>query len=116
MIFFREFKHNPGEIVNKRKLGQGQAVQKFVDSEVIRRMSPYTPFRDGALVGSATGKTSVGSGKVQQQTPYAKRWYYEPANFNGAPMRGNRWFERMKQSHKADILRGAAAIAGAKTR
>lgn len=116
MIFFREFKHNPGEIINKRKLGQGQAVQKFIDSEVIRRMVPYTPFRDGVLAGSAIVKTSIGSGKIQQQTPYAKRWYYEPANFSGAPMRGNRWFERMKQSHKADILKGAASIAGAKSR
>ena len=116
MIFFKEFKHSPGEIVNKRKLGQGQGVQEFIDSVVVRRMAPYTPFMTGALQGSATGKTSIGSGKVKQQTPYAKRWYYEPANFNGAPMRGNKWFDRMKQSHKADILRGAAAIAGAKTR
>ena len=36
-----------------------------------------------------------------------KRWYYRPANFSGAPERGNRWFERMKDKHWKEILAGA---------
>lgn len=37
-----------------------------------------------------------------------------PANFQGAPMRGNYWFERMKQQYKKQILQGAKDIAKAK--
>ena len=104
-----------GALLAARQLGVGREVQRYVDSEVIRQMAPYTPLESGALIGSATALTAVGSGRVNQQTPYAARWYYEPANFNGAPMRGNRWFERMKADKKDAILQGAATIAGAKT-
>lgn len=114
-IKLKEFEFDQGAAYRKRKLGKGQEVQRFIDSECIRLMDPYTPFRSGALIGAATSGSNIGSGKLIQQTPYAKRWYYEPANFSGAPMRGNKWFERMKQSHKSSILKGAAAIAGART-
>lgn len=86
--------------------------QKFIDSECKRLMDPYTPFRSGALKSSPNIQS--GGGKIVQQTPYAKRWYYEKANFNEGPRRGNKWFERMKENHKKDILAGAAKIIGAK--
>lgn len=116
MILFDKFDFDKVKALKKRDLETGGEVQKFIDSECIRRMDPYTPKDVGTLIGSATTQTSVGSGRIVQQTPYAKRWYYEPANFQGAPMRGNRWFERMKSSHKDSILRGAASIAGAKAK
>lgn len=116
MIIFNRFNFNQVQALQKRNLDNGGEVQRYIDSECIRLMAPYTPFEIGTLVGSATAKTSIGTGKIVQQTPYAKRWYYEPANFNGAPMRGNRWFERMKSSNKNSILRGAASIAGAKVK
>ena len=31
--------------------------------------------------------------------------------YAGAPMRGKKWFERMKADHKDDILRAAQALA-----
>ena len=80
-------------------------------------MDPYTPFakkNGGTLKSSPNIQTTIGSGKIIQQTPYAKRWYYEQANFNEAPRRGNKWFERMKENHKKDILAGAAKILGVK--
>lgn len=44
-----------------------------------------------------------------------KKWYYTPANFTGAPMRGTYWFERMKQNGgKKAILKGAIRESGAK--
>ncbi|WP_105300915.1 minor capsid protein [Anaerococcus marasmi] len=116
MINFSKFDFNEVQALKKRDLETGGEVQKFIDSECIRRMDPYTPKDVGTLIGSVTTQTSIGSGRIVQQTPYAKRWYYEPANFQGAPMRGNRWFERMKSSHKDSILRGAASIAGAKAK
>lgn len=87
--------------------------QKFVDSECIRLMDPYTPFKIGSLKSSPNIQS--GGGLIIQQKPYAKRWYYEHANFNEAPRRGNKWFERMKLNHKDSILKGAAKIIGAKS-
>ena len=51
--------------------------QAFVDSECIRRMNPETPRRTGALIKSATLGTTIGSGEINQITPYARRQYYE---------------------------------------
>ena len=81
--------------------------QEFVDSETIRRMAPFTPLDSSFLAKSPNLLTVLGSGTITQATPYARRWYYTPANFSGAPMRGNHWFERMKnQGGKEAILRG----------
>lgn len=88
-------------------------VQQFIDSEVLRRSDPYVPFRTGVLKGSGTRNTKLGSGQVIYQTPYAKRLYYNPQyKFEGAPLRGGYWFERMKADHRDSILRGAAKLAG----
>ena len=51
------------------------------------------------------------SGQIKYRTPYARRWYYMPANFHEAPERGNYWFDRMKQQYKNQILEGAKKIA-----
>ena len=84
--------------------------QAYIDSECIRRMAPLTPKRSGVLIKSATLGTTIGSGEIRQIAPYARRWYYEKADFHEAPDRGNKWFERMKNRHKDSILRGAQKI------
>lgn len=84
--------------------------QAFVDQECIRRMAPLTPRRTGVLIKAASLGTTIGTGEIIQNTPYARRWYYEKANFHEAPDRGNYWFERMKNRHKDSILRGAQKI------
>ena len=58
----------------------------------------------------------MGSGEIVYNTPYARRWYYMPADFQEAPERGNYWFDRMKQQYAQKILAGAARIAGAKAK
>lgn len=88
--------------------------QKFIDSEVLRLCTPKVPKRDGALISSGLIHTVIGSGTVRYKTPYARRWYYENANFSGAPERGNRWFERMKTQNAQDIKKGAAVILNGK--
>lgn len=60
----------------ERGLGDMGKVQKFVDSECIRLMAPYTPFLNGVLEKSATLSTVIGSGEVRQNTPYARYQYY----------------------------------------
>lgn len=56
--------------------GRYSVVQKFVDSEVLRLMAPYTPMDTGALIQSATNGTSIGSGKIEYMSPYARYLYY----------------------------------------
>lgn len=92
---------NTSDLLRSRGLNEGGAGQKACDSEVISVMTPYTPKETGALIMSATRLTKIGSGLIRQggsSAPYGRRWYYEPANFNGAPMRGNYWFSRSMQA------------------
>lgn len=77
--------------------------QSFVDQECIRRMGPETPRRTGVLVKSATIGTVIGSGEINQITPYARRQYYEHKT-------QSKWFERMKNRFKDSILKGAEKI------
>ena len=50
-----------------------------------------------------------------QAAPGQKRMRLKPTGkeltYAGAPMRGKKWFERMKADHKDDILRAAQALA-----
>lgn len=76
--------------------------QAFVDMECIRLMNPLTPFRSGHLRQAAVDSTSIGSGTVEQKTPYARRQYYEHKS-------QNRWFSKMANRHRDQILQGARA-------
>lgn len=106
------------QLLRERGLNKGGKVQKFIDSEVIRCMDPFTPFRNGDLKKSAILGTVIGSGLIKYAAPYARRNYYENAGRgaegtqNGG-RRGRKWFERMKPVYLATILDGAAKIAGA---
>jgi len=105
--------HDIQKSIAKRGLEAQGRVQQFIDSEVLRLCDPYVPMDTGHLKGSGTRHTRIGSGRVIYKTPYARRMYYNPQyNFQGAPMRGAYWFERMKANHKEEILKGAAKIAG----
>lgn len=91
------------------------SVQQFVDSEVLRRCGPYVPMLSGMLLRSGELGTVIGSGEVRYVAPYARRLYYGihfRFDKTAHPDAGALWFERMKASHKGDILRGAARLAG----
>lgn len=92
--------------------------QKFVDSEVLRLCEPYTPLLTGMLIKSGTLGTEIGSGTVQWIAPYARYQYYlkRKTKSETGPLRGSMWFERMKQTHKSKILRGARRIAKGESR
>ena len=129
----------PQQLLSDRGLNNCGRVQKYVDSEVIRRMKPYTPMLSSALIKSATISTKIGSGEVKQNTPYARYQYYGKlmvSRLTGSayarqgeskvltnknlnyrkinPNAGAFWFERMKSDHKRAILNGAKKEAGAK--
>lgn len=105
------------QILKERGLEPGGRVQRVIDSEVVRLMTPYTPKDSGALIDSIP-QSDIGTGLIHQggsSAPYARRWYYTSANFQGAPRRGTYWFERMKNNGgKKSILQSAIREAGAK--
>lgn len=128
------------QLKNERGICSMGKAQKFVDSECIRLMKPYTPMLMGVLEKSATLGTKIGSGKIQQIAPYARYQYYGKlmvSSVTGSsyaskgekkvltdkdlvhqkskhPQAGSFWFERMKADHKAKILASARKITGAK--
>lgn len=85
--------------------------QEYIDSECVRLMNPYTPRLTGVLIKSATIGSIVGSGEIEQCTPYARRQYYE---HKGDGARGAKWFEVMKVAHLESIRKGAEVVAGAR--
>ena len=105
----KNFKFKNGKLVfnvgfAQRRNAQLKKAQEYVDSEVIRRCAPLVPLKTGALEGSSSSNTKIGSGKVVYNTPYARTQYYFGRASN---QRGRLWFERMKASNAKDILKGA---------
>lgn len=112
-------------------------VQKYVDSECIRLMVPYTPMQNGILMKAAVLGTKIGSGRIYYNSPYARYQYYGKLMVSSvtgsAYARSGEskvltdkdlkydtsrhsqaqrlWFEAMKSDKKEQILRGAAAVA-----
>ena len=64
------------QILSERGLLPGGAVQKYIDSAVIRYCEPYTPFESGNLSRSPNTETDIGSGEVKYPGPYAHYQYY----------------------------------------
>lgn len=140
MQFNGDFKIKSTDILKKnRGLDDFGKVQQFIDSETIRLMAPYTPMLSGVLEKS-TAPTVIGSGLIQQNTPYARFQYYGKLmvssvtgsawarhgeskvltdtdlvyNTSRHPLAGKMWFERFKADHKDEVLKGAREAAGAK--
>lgn len=116
-------------------LGEGGAVQKLIDSECMRYMGDYMPRRQaGELEHMMVLATVIGSGQIDTPGPYAHYLhegilYVSPSTgsawakkgeikipttqeltYAGAPMRGKKWFDRMKMDHKEDIQSAAQAL------
>lgn len=117
MFTLKSITYDEDRILRERGLEKGGEVQRFIDSEVLRLCEPYVPFDQGILIESGIINTEIGSGQVRYRTPYARRWYYMPADFQESPRRGNYWFERAihQNGGKDQILTGAQKLAGVKT-
>ena len=122
-------------LLKKYGLQEGGPVQKLVDSEAMRYMSEYMPRRQaGELEHMMILSTVIGSGQIDIPGPYAHYLhegilYVSPTTgsawakkdeikvptdrlltYAGAPMRGKKFFDRMKADHKDDILKDAQAL------
>lgn len=105
-----------GKALKKRGLEDGGRVQKFIDTECLRRCNDeFVPFDQHSLIASSFPATQIGSGEIKWDTPYARRLYYHPEyNFSTEKnaQAGGYWFERMKAQYKQQILAGAKKVAG----
>ena len=122
-------------LLQKHGLQPGGPVQKLVDSECMRYMGDYLPRRQaGELEHLMVMATVIGTGQIEIPGPYAHYLhegilYASPSTgsawakkdeikvptdreltYAGAPMRGKKFFDRMKADHKDDILRSAQAL------
>lgn len=122
--------------VNQLSEEKLKTAQKFVDSECLRLMVPYTPMMNGAMYKSATAGTVIGSGEIKYNSPYARYQYYgklmvsrvtgsawakhgeskvltnvdlKYSKFRHARA-GSYWFERMKADRKTQILNAAQRL------
>lgn len=103
------------QIISEHGLKVGGKVQMTIDETALRLCTPYVPMKDGNLIKSGIANTKVGSGYLIWKTPYARKHYYVPAKFRGAPKRGTYWFERMKnEGGKEQITKAAQAALGGK--
>lgn len=123
-------------MLKERGLQEGGPVQQTIDTEVMRYMSPYMPRRQaGELEHLMVLATVIGSGQIDIPGPYAHYLhegilYVSPSTgsawakrneikiptnkeltYAGAPMRGKKFFDRMKADHKDDILEAAQKVA-----
>lgn len=131
-----EFNISTAETIKRNHgLQEGGPVQRLVDSETMRYMSDYMPRRQaGELEHMMVMATVIGSGQIDIPGPYAHYLhegilYVSPTTgsawakkdeikiptdkeltYAGAPMRGKKWFDRMKADHKDDILEAAQAM------
>lgn len=131
-----EFNISTAETIKRNHgLQPGGAVQKLVDGECMRYMGDYMPRRQaGELEHMMVMATVIGSGQIDIPGPYAHYLhegilYVSPTTgsawakkneikiptdqeltYAGAPMRGKKFFDRMKADHKDDILQAAQAL------
>ena len=110
MFTFKGFVQHPTLMTNTNKALQES--QKFIDSECLRLSAPLMPFDQHTLIESGQLNTQIGSGEIKWRTPYARRWYYQPADFSKEknPQAGNYWFDRMKRQHLEQIRKGAQEV------
>lgn len=104
-----------------RKL-QFSKAQKYVDSECIKRMTPFVPVANPRWHHAGRLRDSVGNpapGVIVYTAPFARHDYYANVRHDhpksGNPNGQRMWFEYMKMKEKQAILRGTAAILGARS-
>lgn len=116
MISLKKFRiKNVDMMTTSRGLEKGGKTQKYIDKEVLELSEKYTPRDTGELVNSAKRSTKIGEGSIIYDTPYATSVYYTKKNYNGSPMRGAYWFDRMKTDNVDKLRDEAAKVAGGKS-
>ena len=94
------FKNEFNDNINK--------TQAFLDSTVVKNLSPYVSFRSGVQEKSIKLATVLGSGIVTIGVPYAEYQAYSKRITKRVGLRGTQPFERMRTAKKDSILKQVA--------
>lgn len=103
------------KILASRGLGATNKARKYLASEVVRLSDPYVPMQQGLLKNTRT--IAANGSQIVYTQPYAHYQYYgevmagrapksytgRKLKYNGAPMRGARWVERMLADKREEI-------------
>ena len=113
---------NAGQIKERKGLGSGGKLRKYLAARVKLHCDPYVPMRSGTLKNTAQ-ISSDGSELVYNQ-PYAHYHYHgmamagrapkhytgKPLQHHGAPMRGPQWEKRMLADKRGVLEQEVAAF------
>ena len=114
---------NAAKILRERGMGQSQDTQKYLVNNVARRSDPYVPKQSGTLKNSKQTTTT----QIIYNQPYAhyqwrgmlmvgpsgspwarhgerKHDAGRALTYNGGPMRGQEWTNRMLADHLDEIV------------
>lgn len=106
------------KILASRGLGATNKARKYLASEVVRLSDKYVPMSSGAGAHFKNAVTIASNGsEIVYPGPYAHYQYYgevmagrapkhytgRELTYNGAPMRGARWLERMLADKREEI-------------
>ncbi|MCF0120766.1 MAG: hypothetical protein HUJ65_03925 [Oscillospiraceae bacterium] len=105
--------------LSRRGLGSSDGLRRFIASEVERRCRSRVPYRTGRLMESAV--ISDDGSALTYTVDYAARQYYGvgesgmPLRYNGAPMRGSFWVERMLADERGELTEAVRGFIGGET-
>lgn len=117
MAYNYECTFNLGDCIRSLNLEEKGKVQEYVTNEVLRLSEPFVPLDEANLYPNPGRLKDSGHVENEEdvvwQTPYARRWYYEEAHFQGSPTRGTYWVSRMLQGGGLKSIEdGARKVAG----
>lgn len=101
------------EIIEHFGLDVGGRTQKVIDSQFMAYLEPYMPKDTGTMIDLMFAQNQAGSGEINLNVNYADYVNTgisksgKPLNYQGAPMRGANFTERMLADHFQDILNNA---------
>lgn len=98
-------------ITRRMGLDRNGQTQRFVTSEVLRRITRYMPYRSGQTIRLTVAQTDINVPEIITDTPYARKLYNgvdddgKPLNYTITknPLAGPNWDKRLAQAEGGAI-------------
>lgn len=98
--------------------GRFKEAQKWLDREIVKKMTPYVPYKTGQFLGKILNENAarVGTGKIVTAVPPQGKRLYPGISSSGKPFNWTnpdtqpRWGSYTVQTYKPELLRGVRDI------